>query len=752
MYELKLCSLGRLYHHGVHRWQDRRSPHLITTRREFQSFGPRQLKARPPTRVPNPPGLPWRLQKWKINLQDIAVSNTRPLHNGRKFSISCPHSNRAAETCPQFNGPSTGCRSCSDNQHPGPLKQPNSSLTLPVTLNGFVPPKLEPCSGLPCSPTSANMALFGIILCSVTLVLYFTLAVESVALSVDIQCPTGCTCHSYYKHINCANVSLGDFPTKLLGITTQLQISSGHLPVIPVDAFLNLSSLTTLYLSSNNVKEVRPGAFNGLNKLQFLHLDNNSIEELQVGVFEDVTTVTYLHLENNLIANLTPGVFSSMRKLNVLYFSNNRLTVLYDRTFRSLSALRWLFLSNNQITVIASKAFTGNKALRTLYLDSNKLTAVPTDAIRSLKRLSILQLSNNNISRLNSGSFGQKLRSLERLYLDNTSLKEAPSEAFSKFRKLEVLSMKSNRLVTLTFSKAFQSVSNFGLSGNDWRCDCGLIWLRDWLLKQNATEQNEVTCSSPSAQSGKLLVKVQLQYLTCPSDNLDISTTPFLTARKPSSTLHSTAHVTPPNTSGRRTTSRANTADNMLPISPDPCLSKRIKEVTVSEITTSSLLVNWNVLEDLGDEYELWYTTGTEAQSLRMIGGVREVELSELKAGAVYKICVVPQSSNINKCLQPTANQCTEAHTQGLPGNTQPVQSGDKKGQYAQGAGIAVTVILLIVIALIVAFKLKSKRTGFQRHYDEDMSMYIEHFETDPNKMDFDQINSAFENILDEDM
>ncbi|XP_078093730.1 uncharacterized protein LOC144509175 [Mustelus asterias] len=599
------------------------------------------------------------------------------------------------------------------------------------------------------SPSPANMPFFGILLCTMTLMQHFTLAVNSAALSMDVQCSNGCTCQLYH-HVSCANISLGDFPSQLPAATTQLQFSSSLLPVIPAGAFLNLSHLTTLYLSSNGIEQVRPGAFNGLSQLQFLHLNNNSIGALETGVFDDVTAVTFLYLDNNLIANLTPDVFSSLGKLNVIDLHNNRLTALLDQTFRKLPALRWLFLSNNHISAISPRAFRGNRVLRELYLDGNQLTTVPSYAIRSLRRLNILQLSNNAISRLSSNAFSQKLKFLQEVYLDNTLLEEVSPWAFPRLRALKVLSMRGNRLVTLSFSSAFQSIEQFGLSGNAWRCDCGLIWLRDWLLKQNMTGQSEVWCSTPSVHRGKPLVKVQTQYLTCPSDNLNTSTTSSVTTKDHSSAPQSTAHATPPNANGRGATPRANTFENPTPTNADPCLSERITEVIVSEITTSSLLVNWNILEDLGDEYELWYSTGGERQSLRMIGGVREVELGELQVGAGYRICVVPQSSLISKCTGPSDNQCTVAQTLGLPSNSEPVQSEGKKGQYALGAGITVMVILLIIIALIVVFKLRSSRTGFQRHYDEDACTYIENFEIDQSKMDFDNLDSAYDNAIDE--
>ncbi|XP_051899115.1 chondroadherin-like protein isoform X2 [Pristis pectinata] len=590
------------------------------------------------------------------------------------------------------------------------------------------------------------MPFLRFLVCSVALVQYFTLTAET---SVNIQCPKGCSCSAYRQHISCTNISLADIPTQLPEITSQLRLSSEHLPEIPANAFLSLSGLTILYLNNNNISRLKPGAFNGLNQLEFLHLNNNSIEELEVGAFENVTTLAFLHLENNLLTDIVPGVFSSLTKLNVLDLRNNRLTTVADLTFKSLSALRWLLLSNNQITTISSKAFAGNRVLRKLCLNNNNLTTVPLRALRALRRLEILQLSNNNMSSLKSIIFEPKLKFLSELYLDNTFLDEDPAQALSRLRKLEILSMRNNRLVTLSYTKSFKSVKWFGLSGNAWRCDCQLIWLRAWLLKQTEADQREVMCSSPSPHSGKLLVNVQPQFLTCPPYSFEVATTPSLTAKNKTSTPRGpppppqgTAQALPPKVSSKQTIMKVNTIEKALPMNLDPCLSNQIKQVTVSEVTTTTLLVNWDVLKDMGDDYEVRYSTVTQVQRLRMIGGVREVELSQLNAGTVYKICVIPQSNIINKCHQPASNQCSEAHTSG---NTESVQSKN-----ALVGGITVMVILLITIALIAAFKLKSRHTGFQRHYDEDASTYIEHFEKDQSKVDFDHINSAFEEVTDD--
>ncbi|XP_041793877.1 platelet glycoprotein Ib beta chain [Chelmon rostratus] len=57
----------------------------------------------------------------------------------------------------------------------------------------------------------------------------------------------------------------------------------------------------------------------------------------------------------------------------------------------------------------------------------------------------------------------------------------------------------------------FPSLRSVSLHGNPWVCDCGILYLRAWLLRQPATLMSHmgVNCSSPPSLRGRLVV-----YLT----------------------------------------------------------------------------------------------------------------------------------------------------------------------------------------------------------------------------------------------
>ncbi|XP_029572633.1 platelet glycoprotein Ib beta chain isoform X2 [Salmo trutta] len=72
------------------------------------------------------------------------------------------------------------------------------------------------------------------------------------------------------------------------------------------------------------------------------------------------------------------------------------------------------------------------------------------------------------------------------------------------------LHLHNNQLTTLPNSLLdfLSSLRSVSLHGNPWACDCGVLYLRAWLLRQpaNYTSHSNITCSSPPRLRGRLVV------------------------------------------------------------------------------------------------------------------------------------------------------------------------------------------------------------------------------------------------------
>ncbi|XP_023833945.1 LOW QUALITY PROTEIN: platelet glycoprotein Ib beta chain [Salvelinus sp. IW2-2015] len=72
------------------------------------------------------------------------------------------------------------------------------------------------------------------------------------------------------------------------------------------------------------------------------------------------------------------------------------------------------------------------------------------------------------------------------------------------------LRLHDNQLTTLPngLLDSLSSLRSVSLHGNPWTCDCGVLYLRSWLLKQpvDYAGHSNVTCSSPPGLRGRLVV------------------------------------------------------------------------------------------------------------------------------------------------------------------------------------------------------------------------------------------------------
>ncbi|CAM5081005.1 unnamed protein product [Natator depressus] len=566
------------------------------------------------------------------------------------------------------------------------------------------------------------------------LVLLWIPVMANTQLPGNAQCPVNCSCFFSQWFVRCPNASLSSLPPGIPNATVELDLQHNQFSTLSAGFFPELAEISSIYLGSSGIHRIEPGAFQGVKNLYHLHLDNNLLEQVPEGVFENLTNLIFLHLEHNQIAHLPPGGFSSLKQLSVLDLSNNLLLELSEQALHGLPRLRRLYLSANHITNVSSKALPGS--LRALSLDGNQLASVPA-AIRTSSTLSTLQLSGNPIRKLTSLSFGRRLRSLRQLFLDSLALEKITSLAFTRLRWLELLSLRNNSLESLPPLSSLRSLSTLYLTGNNWRCDCNLIWLRTWQKKVLRKERSPVECSSPGALQGQLLVDIELQKLTCPpfgtdsttlspSENMNTLTAIALSRDIPlprAATTASTTTSTTLTTTRRLPSSTMHSATSLHRVLDrwDPCLADHISSVSIRTKGDTSLVVAWAFSGD-HDQFEVRYTAGQDEQVLRVAGGLAEVTLHDLRTGTEYRVCVIPQNENLLECQAPAARQCKAERTAGLPSDAQPVHAPLGHSHSAVGFGVAVALLALAALALAVTYRLRTRPIQFQRYYDEDGS------------------------------
>ncbi|XP_078513699.1 uncharacterized protein LOC144772897 [Lissotriton helveticus] len=574
------------------------------------------------------------------------------------------------------------------------------------------------------------------------------LVINSLTLQAETAsaCPSACTCLAPQCHVLCQNASLTSVPSGLPEDTLELHLENNNLTRLEAGAFLGLVQLNALHLSSCGLRHLTPGAFEGLNHLEHLHLEGNKLESLEEGVLGNLSSLLYLHLENNRISFLGQDAFQFMNKLSALYLSHNQLTELSDRSLDGLPQLRWLFLDNNLLFNISANAFSGLKQLHKLSLEANNLTSIPR-TLRQAKSLQFLQLSRNTIQKLKP--FGRRLRSLTELYLDEVGLQEVSASFLVGMRRLRILSLKGNRLESISLPR-IKGQTELRLGGNPFCCDCQLLWLRVYLQMTMAKgSQEEVLCSTPMALRGQRLLSVEIQQLTCPAFGTKVTTATYRSGGGFVQSTNPTIPLDVENRSKKATTVVATT--RTTPLSPlqhpmptskalpepwDPCFANRMRSVDVKPNGETTLAVTWSATGDQ-DRFEVRYSAGEAMQALWVTGALAEVDIHQLQAGRDYKVCVIPLSTDVAKCIAPSARQCSVGHTIETIVDVQPVHATPAPLHSALGTGVGVSLVILVLVALGLAgaYKHWSRQAGFQRHFDDD-DPGGERYNPDPYKVD----------------
>lgn len=291
--------------------------------------------------------------------------------------------------------------------------------------------------------------------------------------------------------------------------------------------------------------------------LQYLNLSFNSIAELPEKIFERITLLEGLDVSFNAISDVSnlSKVWSKLENLHSLRISFNPIRSILQKDFDGLNMLKRLDISNLELcTKIEKSAFRNFANLIELdlfgypklgYLDVpgilhnlpslEILNVEMTDPIIGSEqlapavnsRLRFIGIWGQRVTSVSSGALaGLKMPNLI-IKISNTSLNAIPPGLLIPLPRSSyiLLDISHNQITTLTP----QFLTNLddrrghllikGLETNPILCDCGVRALRRSGLAFG------IKCTSPHYVSGKYLLEIADDDLTCDSHRQTATTT-----------------------------------------------------------------------------------------------------------------------------------------------------------------------------------------------------------------------------------
>lgn len=298
----------------------------------------------------------------------------------------------------------------------------------------------------------------------------------------------------------------------------ELYLGHNLISTLHSGTFGQLQKLAVLYGNDNDIRELTGETFGKLESLLRLRLDKNDIEVLSESVFKHCSNLMFLHLESNQLSHIDHNAFSSLTKLQFLNLSDNKQTQLRNTSlFSQLRSLVTLLLSGNQITHISSYVFRNLKKLNKLSLSKNNILRLENDTLKGLARLRDLTMDGNKLTEVQAGVL-EPLTGIEQLDFSNNRITRVASAAFTRLARLRVLDLSNNRLRRIS-GCAFTSnpaLSQLDLSGNQWKCDCRMEKLKEWMAETRARGKlltAVVRCHHPPTLKGKYLDHVSYTEL-----------------------------------------------------------------------------------------------------------------------------------------------------------------------------------------------------------------------------------------------
>ncbi|CAF4283840.1 unnamed protein product, partial [Adineta steineri] len=305
-----------------------------------------------------------------------------------------------------------------------------------------------------------------------------------------------------------------------------LDLSSNGIQIIEKNFFENLSLLEKLYLQNNEINSLQLTFLTLLKQLKELNLDFNRLTFLPENLFQFNNKLLYLSLQGNDLNYLTNKSFFGLKYLTYLNLARNRLQFQFNQQpFQHLNSLEILNLDRNIQLNLSKNIFFGlQNQLIELSLQNCNLTIIDSlnNPFYLFHKLQRLKLSSNYFQELPHEFLIHLKDSLISIDLQRNALRTIPNLFGKNFNtsKLTDFDLSSNHLCTLDKFDLYQykNLKTIGLNGNPLHCDCQLIWLKQWLIKNydyDLIKFLQWTCTTPQKLFGKQLTIIDEQDMIC---------------------------------------------------------------------------------------------------------------------------------------------------------------------------------------------------------------------------------------------
>ncbi|CAF0776431.1 unnamed protein product [Adineta steineri] len=305
-----------------------------------------------------------------------------------------------------------------------------------------------------------------------------------------------------------------------------LDLSSNGIQIIEKNFFENLSLLEKLYLQNNEINSLQLTFLTLLKQLKELNLDFNRLTFLPENLFQFNNKLLYLSLQGNDLNYLTNKSFFGLKYLTYLNLARNRLQFQFNQQpFQHLNSLEILNLDRNIQLNLSKNIFSGlQNQLIELSLQNCNLTTIDSlnNPFYLFHKLQRLKLSSNYFQELPHEFLIHLKDSLISIDLQRNALHTIPNLFGKNFNtsKLTDFDLSSNHLCTLDKFDLYQykNLKTIGLNGNPLHCDCQLIWLKQWLIKNydyDLIKFLQWTCTTPQKLFGKQLTIIDEQDMIC---------------------------------------------------------------------------------------------------------------------------------------------------------------------------------------------------------------------------------------------